>query len=302
MRYEKIKRPCFDFGGSIMKKLLAIILALAAIVGVLAACGGNGDDAQEITVVSREDGSGTRGAFVELLGIQESVDGTTTDRTTAEAVIANSTSIVMTNVAQNPDAIGYIALGSLNDSVTALRIDGVEATPENIMSGAYAVQRPFIIVYRDDLSDVARDFMNFIMSAEGQAVVAGRNYIVAVPDANSYTGGGLSGRIVVSGSTSVVPIMEHLREAYIELNPDVEVEVHSAGTTAGIVATTDGTADIGMSSREIRPAELEQVNEAVIAFDGIVVIVNNDNPVNNLTAEQVRDIFIGEITDWSEVN
>jgi len=295
-----------------MKKtrICALIAALALVLALIAACGNgtggsesaaNGiDTSREITVVSREEGSGTRGAFVELTGIEVTDDAGTRDETTVEAIVISGTSAVRTTVAGNPYAIGYISLGALDDSVRALAINGAAATAENIISGAYPIQRAFIVCWVDNtLSDLARDFLNFMLSADGQAVVSG-SYVMADLNAPAYNGGGLSGRIVVNGSTSVAPVMERLAEAYRAINPDVQIEVHATGSSAGVNAAIDGIADIGMVSRDLRPAEQEVLAETVVAFDGIAVIVNNDNPISGLTVEQVRGIFTGEMTRWSE--
>lgn len=216
------------------------------------------------------------------------------------AEISNSTSVVMSTVAGNANAIGYISLGSLNDSVKAVKVDGVEATVDNIKSGSYKVSRPFNIATKDDLSDLAKDFINFILSTDGQAIVA-EDYI-ALDAADSYTPSGLTGKITLAGSTSVSPLMEQLAAAYKELNPDVTIEIQQSGSSAGIQSAIEGVCDIGMASREIKEDEINAgLTPTVIALDGIAVIVNNDNEVSDLTSEQIKNIYTGEVTSWSDV-
>ena len=252
----------------------------------------------EITVISREEGSGTRVAFVEIVDI--TIDGN--DNTTVEAVVAPGTSVMMTNVAENPLAIGYASTGVAlaDDRVNVLSIDGVAPTVENMLNGTYAIQRPFLIGYNTDegLSDLAADFVDFIFSAQGQEVVANRGYVPVEADADDYTGGGLTGTIVLNGSSSLYSLMQHLSTAYRELNPGVTIDVHGAGTGHGISAARDGLADIAMSSRDLRESELEFMTPLVIAIDGIAVIAHPDNTTDNLSLEQVRDIFLGEVTRW----
>ena len=280
-----------------MKKILATILALVLVVCSAAL-------AEEINVISREDGSGTRGAFIELFGIeQKDADGNKVDYTTDDADITNSTSVMMTSVAGNPAAIGYISLGSLNETVKALEIDGVAASVENVKTGDYKVVRPFNIATKSDVSEAAQAFIDFILSADGQAVVEANGYIAAVDGAEAFAGSDVSGKVVVAGSSSVTPVMEKLREAYLALNPNAEIEVQQSDSTAGMTAAIDGVCDIGMASREMKDSEKEAgLNSTVIARDGIAVIVSNDNPATGLTADQVRAIYMGEITDWDEVN
>ena len=248
-----------------------------------------------ITVVSREEGSGTRGAFIELLGLER--DGI--DYTSPEAVIGNGTSAVLSSVASNTYAIGYVSLGSLNDTVRAVPVNGVLPSPATVQDGTYPVFRSFYLAVTN-LSDAAQDFVDFILSAEGQEVVSGRGYITVDPNAQPFTGGNVSGDVVITGSTSVAPIMDHLREAYIALNPNVAVEVHSTGSGAGITAARDGSVDIGMSSRELRDSELAYVDAVAIAYDGIAIIVNNDNPLVDIVAEDVRLVFEGLLVSWRD--
>ncbi|MDY4923068.1 substrate-binding domain-containing protein [Frisingicoccus sp.] len=256
----------------------------------------------EITVVSREDGSGTRGAFVELLGIEEKdSDGNKIDMTTEDAKITNSTSVMMTTVEGDVNAIGYISLGSLNDTVTAVKVDGAEATAENVASGTYSVQRPFNIATKDTPNEIAQDFINFIMSKEGQAVVE-ENHYIAVGEQPAYEPAGVEGKIVVAGSSSVTPVMEKLKEAYVALNPKVEIEVQQSDSTTGMQSAIDGLCDIGMASRELKDSEKEAgLTSMVIAQDGIAVIVNNESGITDLTSEQIKAIYTGEVTEWEDV-
>ena len=291
-----------------MKIKRGFILAAAVSVLVLGcmaltSCGsdtaGNGGN---ITVISREDGSGTRGAFIELFGIEETTNGEKMDMTVDTADITNSTSVMMTSVSGNVRAIGYISLGSLNDSVKALNVDGAEATAENIKNGTYKVSRPFNIVTKDNVSEVTGDFIKFIQSQEGQKVVEDNHYISEANTGN-YAGTKPSGKIVVSGSCSVTPVMEKLKEAYSELNPNAEIEIQQSDSTTGVTNALSGVCDIGMASRELKDSEKEKgASATVIALDGIAVIVNNENPLNNITSEQVKQIYTGETTGWDDIH
>ena len=280
-----------------MKKIICAILAMAVMMTSAFAL------ADEINVISREDGSGTRGAFIELFGIeQKNESGEKIDCTTEECDITNSTSVMMTSVSGNDCAIGYISLGSLNDSVKALAIDGAQASVENIKAGAYNVARPFNIATLAKTSEAAQDFIAFIMSAEGQAVIENNGYIAVNDGAEAFAGGKVAGKIVIAGSSSVTPVMEKLAEAYMAANPDVEIELQQSDSSSGMSSTRDGVCDIGMASRALKDSEIEAgLVPMTIAMDGIAVIVSNDNPVDGLTADQVRGIYMGEITDWSEV-
>ena len=255
-----------------------------------------------ITVVSREDGSGTRGAFIELFGIEEEdASGEKVDMTTLDAEITNSTSVMMTTVSGNTEAIGYVSLGSLNDTVKAVKIDGVEATVDNVSSGDYAIARPFVIVTTDSLSDVAADFISFIMSDEGQQVITDEGYI-SIGSQGAYAAAGVSGDLSVGGSSSVTPVMEKLAEAYNALNPDVNIEVQQSDSTTGVTSALEGVVDIGMASRDLKDSELEQgATGTVIAMDGIAVVVNNENPIDDLSSAAVKSIYTGEVTDWADV-
>ena len=256
------------------------------------------DSTHKINVVSREDGSGTRGAFVELLGIEQEVDGQKVDMTTLDAQITNSTAVMMTTVSGDEYAIGYISLGSLDESVKAVMVDGVEATTDNVASGDYAVARPFNVITGAEVSDVAQDFLNYIMSDEGQAIVADGGYI-AVSD-GAFESNGATGTVTVAGSSSVSPIMEKLAEAYEAVNTGATIEVQTSDSTTGITSAMEGTCDLGMASRALHDDETG-VTATTIAQDGIAVIVNNGNPVEDLSSEQIMQIFTGETTDWSSL-
>lgn len=268
---------------------------------VSASAGSDFDSSKDVTVVSREDGSGTRGAFIELMGIEKKNDaGEKVDYTTEDANITNSTSVMMTTVAGNEYAIGYISLGSLDDSVKALKIDGAEATVDDIKDGTYKVARPFNIVLGKETSDVAQDFINFIMSKEGQSVISENGYIGS-DDAAEFASNGATGKIVVAGSSSVTPVMEKLKEAYNAVCPNVEIEVQQSDSTTGVTSTIDGICDIGMASRDLKDSEKEAgVTSQTIAMDGIAVIVNNSNPTEELSSETVSKIYTGDITTWAD--
>lgn len=294
--------------------LLAVAgLAFTAVTPVLAQEG-------SIGVVSREDGSGTRGAFVEIVGV---VDEDDNDMTTLDAVIQNSTNGVMQTVAGDVQAIGYISLGSLGDAVKGLAVDGVEVSSENVTNGTYPIARPFNVAWAKDaeLSEVAVDFLDFVYSAEGQAIVEDNGYVqvtrsageeeateedteesteeeVALP---SYEATGVEGTIEVVGSTSVSPIMEKLAEAYSELNEGVTINITSNGSSAGMEAAMNGTADLGMASRELADDEKEALDFDAVAIDGIAVIVNPENPLADISLENVKQVFLGEVTEWEDV-
>ena len=255
-----------------------------------------------IDVISREDGSGTRGAFIELFGVeQKDASGEKVDYTTDDAEITNSTEVMITSVAGDKQAIGYISLGSLNDSVKALKIDGAAATVDDIKDGTYKIARPFNIVTTGEVSDVAQDFINFIFSEEGQKVVEDNGYI-SQGNQGAYTASGKSGKVTVAGSSSVTPVMEKLAEAYKALNSDVTVEVQQSDSTTGVTSSIEGVCDIGMASRDLKDEETAKGAQGqIIAMDGIAVVVNNDNPVDDLTSEQVKDIYVGDTTDWSDL-
>ena len=321
-----------------MKKVLSTILALTLCASMLAGCGGNGGSSSSasessasessasesstssaaeesseasseasaegtsasgpITVVSREDGSGTRVAFVELIGVEDEEGN---DMTTVDATISNSTEVVIQTVAGNTGAIGYISLGSLDDTVKGVNIDGVEPTAENIENGTYTVSRPFNVATKGELTnEAAQDFMNYIMSEEGQAIVA-EDYI-PISGVEAFESNGASGSVTVSGSSSVSPLMQKLIEGYNTVNPNVSIELQTSDSTTGMTDAINGMSDIGMASRELKQEELDAgLVNTVIATDGIAIIVNNESPITDLTTEQVRDIYLGNITDWSEL-
>ena len=289
------------------RRVLAMLACGVLTAGLLTGCGGSssdtaGADDAEITVVSREDGSGTRGAFVELFGVQDEDDkGEKTDMTTEDATITSSTEVVMTTVAGNKNAIGYCSLGSLNDTVKAVKIDGVEATVDNINNGKYAISRPFNIATNGTPSEVTQDFINYILSEDGQKIVEENGYIKA-SDAGAFKSNGAKGKIVVAGSSSVRPVMEKLQEAYLTINSGAEIELQESDSTTGMKNAIAKTCDIGMASRDLKDSETSAgLKATVIAKDGISVVVNKENGIDNLTKDQVNNIYRGKITTWGEV-
>lgn len=292
-----------------MKKLLkagvASFVALTLVIGCTACASGEDSKSKEekITVSSREDGSGTRGAFVELFGVEEKNDaGKKIDMTTIDAKITNSTSVMMTSIAGNKNAIGYISLGSLNDMVKALNIDGVQATAENIKNGSYKIARPFAMVTGEKVSDLAKDFMAYILSTEGQKIVADNKYI-SLDGVFAYIGNKPAGKLVIAGSSSVNPVMEKIKEAYLEINKKAEIEIQANDSTTGVNSVIDGVCDIGMVSRELKDSESAKgVKSTVLAMDGIAVVVNVNNQFSSLTKEQVKNIFTGAATQWNQMN
>ena len=297
------------------RKLMAVALVAAMAATMAVGCGGSSSDksaedstdnssadsgsdfdtSNDITIVSREDGSGTRGAFIELFGIEEKQsDGTKVDMTTTDAQITNNTSVMLTTVAGDEYAIGYVSLGSLNDSV--------EATADNIENGSYKVSRPFNIAVKKDLdNEVAKDFMAYIMSTEGQEIVSNEKYI-PVSDVEAYAGSKPSGKCVVGGSSSVSPLMEKLIEAYKKVNPNADIELQTSDSTTGMTSTIEGSYDIGMASRELKDDEASELEATVIATDGIAVIVNKANTADELSADQVKSIYVGDVTTWDDVS
>ena len=299
-----------------MKKKMLVAILMGTMVFGLAACGnesGNDENANkettnkeatnqeassgeaeksteapkgEISVISREEGSGTRGAFIELFGIEEKdASGEKIDNTTEDA-----------------QAIGYISLGSLDDSVKALKVDGAEATAENVKSDTYKIARPFNIATKEGVSETAQDFISYILSQEGQKIVEDNGYISVGDDAAAYAGTKPSGKIVIAGSSSITPVMEKLKEGYKEVNPNAEIEIQQSDSTTGMESTVNGICDIGMASRELKDSEIEAgLKGQEIALDGIAVIVNNKNSMSDITTDQVKDIYTGEITEWSDL-
>lgn len=305
-----------------MKKTVCLLLAGLMTIGALTGCGSSADNkkddsaktettgekksdgfdtSSDITVVSREDGSGTRGAFIELFGVQQEENGEKVDMTTEEAVIANSTAVMMTTVAGDDYAIGYASLGSLDDTTKALKVDGVEPSVDTIKDGSYKISRPFNIVTKDNVSDVAQDFINYIMSEDGQKIISANKYI-EVANSGAFTSTNPKGKIVVAGSSSVTPVMEKLIEAYKAINTNADIELQESDSTTGITSTSDGTCDIGMASRELKDTETSLgLKATVIAMDGIAVIVNNNNPADDYTVDQVKNIFTGSAAKWEDV-
>lgn len=292
-----------------MKKILSLGLAALMTVFALAGCGadsndgGTGTGRDAISVLTREEGSGTRGAFIELLGIEEkNADGKKVDKTIDTAETTNSTSVMITTVQGNKAAIGYISLGSLDKSkVKALKVDGAEAAADNVKSGEYKVARPFNIATKGDTTGAASDFIKFILSADGQAVVEKNGYI-SEGNTGAYKASGQKGKITIGGSSSVTPVMEKLKEAYVKLNPDVTVDVQQNDSSSGMKGTIDGIYDIGMASRDVKDSEKEAgLNSIKIALDGIAVIVNKDNALDSITSEQIKNIYTGSLTKWSEI-
>ena len=303
-----------------MKKTVCLLLAGLMTIGALTGCGSSADNkkddsaktettsekksdgfdtSSDITVVSREDGSGTRGAFIELFGVQKEENGEKMDMTTEEAVIANSTAVMMTTVAGDDYAIGYASLGSLDDTTKALKVDGVEPSVDTIKDGSYKISRPFNIATKDNVSDVAQDFINYIMSDDGQKVIEDNGYISQGSN-GAFTSDGSTGKIVVAGSSSVTPVMQKLIEAYKAINKDAEIEVQESDSTTGMTAAMEGTCDIGMASRELKDSESE-LKATAIAMDGIAVIVNKNNTLDDITSDQVKDIYLGDVTSWDEL-
>lgn len=282
-----------------LKKITALALTVMASASVFAAPKFNSK--KTISVMSREEGSGTRGAFIELFGVeQKNSSGKKVDYTTDEAAITNSTSVMLTSVAGDIYSIGYVSLGSLNDSVKALKIEGVDATVSNIKNKSYKISRPFNIAVKEKLSAPAQDFVSFIMSSEGQKIVEKNKYIAV--ESKSFTSNKASGKVVVAGSSSVSPVMEKLIEAYKSVNPNARIELQTSDSTTGVTNAANGTCDIGMASRGLKETEKAKgLKEITIAIDGIAVVVNKANPLVNAKIETVRDIYMGKIQKWSEI-
>lgn len=304
-----------------MKKKFASIIGLAVstvlLAGGLVGCGapsssnsdasGNTDSGTAqattgaINLVTRESGSGTRSAFVELFEVQvENADGKKVDAIDVSAVETNSTAVMLSTIKDDPRGIGYISLGSLNSDVTALKIDGVAATTDNVKNGSYTVKRPFNIATAGSVSEATQDFINFIFSAEGQQVINDDHYIAVDDNAAKFSSNAATGEVIVAGSSSVSPIMELLIESYKSANPNVKVTLQTSDSSTGMSQAIDGVCDIGMASRDLKDSETSAgLTSQTIAIDGIAVIVNNGNSHADLTKEQVAQIFLGEITDWS---
>ena len=302
-----------------LKKLAAISLSVLCVAGMLTGCGGgnsnstsggssagssaNSSEAKPISIVSREDGSGTRGAFIELFGVQEKdADGNKVDNTSVDANIVKSTEVMMTTVANDDFAIGYTSLGALNDTVKALKVDGVEATAENIKAGTYKISRPFNIATKGKVSDVADDFMKYIMSSVGQQVIEDNGYIKVDDAAAAFKSSGAEGTVVVAGSSSVTPVMEKLAESYEIVNTKAKIDIQESDSTTGMTSVAEGTCDIGMASRELEDSEKDAgLTPVAIALDGIAVIVNKNNTIDDIKPDMVKSIYVGEVTDWNDV-
>lgn len=301
-----------------LKKLAAISLSVLCVAGMLTGCGGGNSnsssgassagsssagDAKPISIVSREDGSGTRGAFIELFGVQEKdADGNKVDNTSVDANIVKSTEVMMTTVANDDFAIGYTSLGALNDTVKALKVDGVEATAENIKGGTYKISRPFNIATKGKVSDVADDFMKYIMSSDGQQVIEDNGYIKVDDAAAAFKSSGAEGTVVVAGSSSVTPVMEKLAESYEKVNTKAKIDIQESDSTTGMTSVAEGTCDIGMASRELEDSEKDAgLTPVAIALDGIAVIVNKNNTIDDIKPDMVKSIYVGEVTDWNDV-
>lgn len=295
-----------------LKKFVAVAMSVMCLAGAAVGCGNKaatstdggstGTASKEISVISREDGSGTRGAFIELFGIEEKdASGKKVDNTTEDANITSSTSVMMTTVAGNEAAIGYTSLGALNNTIKVLKVDGAEATAANVKSGTYKISRPFNIATKGTPSDVAQDFINFIMSTEGQKIVEDNGYI-SEGNKGAFTSSKATGKVTVGGSSSVSPVMEKLIEAYKKVNTGAEFDFQESDSTSGMTGAIEGKFDIGMASRELKDSEKSSgLTSQAIALDGIAVIVNTKNSIDSITSEQVKAIFTGETTDWSEV-
>lgn len=301
-----------------LKKLAAISLSVLCVAGMLTGCGGGNSnsssgassagsssagDAKPISIVSREDGSGTRGAFIELFGVQEKdADGNKIDNTSVDANIVKSTEVMMTTVANDDYAIGYTSLGALNDTVKALKVDGVEATAENIKGGTYKISRPFNIATKGKVSDVADDFMKYIMSSDGQQVIEDNGYIKVDDAAAAFKSSGAEGTVVVAGSSSVTPVMEKLAESYEKVNTKAKIDIQESDSTTGMTSVAEGTCDIGMASRELEDSEKDAgLTPVAIALDGIAVIVNKNNTIDDIKPDMVKSIYVGDVTDWNDV-
>lgn len=294
-----------------LKKTGSLLVMSMMAVSLMTGCGENNADSANkstakaegiISVVSREDGSGTRGAFVELTGVEEKdADGNKVDHTTTDAIIANSTDVVLNNVAGDKNAIGYVSMGALNDTVKAVKVDGVEATTDHVKDSTYGISRPFNVAVSKEnaLSDAAQDFFRYIMSAEGQQIVEDNKYIKVDEEAKAFESNQASGKVVVAGSSSVTPVMEKLAESYQKLNPNVTIEVQQSDSTTGMTSAMEGTCDLGMASRELSEEEASKLTATAIALDGIAVIVNTENEVSDLSIDQIKKIYVGEITEWS---
>ncbi len=287
-----------------MKKILVTLLTLVVSVSFVA-CGETGtkefNKSKEITVISREDGSGTRGAFIELLEIQEKdAKGNKVDKTSKDALIVDKTDVMLSQVSGNEYAIGYISAGSLSDKIKALKIDGVEPTSETIKNGSYKISRSFYVATKAQQSEVTKDFISYILSKEGQAIIS-KSYISVNDSAAAYAGNMAKGKIVIAGSSSVTPIMEKLKEAYVKINANANIEIQQSDSSSGMKAAMDGICDIGMSSRDLKDTEKSKLTPTAIAIDGIAIIINKNNTISDISSETAKKVFIGEVTKWSDI-
>lgn len=297
-----------------LRKYAAIAVSVLCLTGALAGCGSSSSSSssgstdtkaassKNITVVSREDGSGTRGAFIELVGVeQKDSSGKKIDMTSEDAVVVNSTATVITTVAGDESSIGYISLGALNSTVKAVKVGGVEATADNVKNGSYKLSRPFNIATKGTPNELSQDFINYIMSADGQKIVEDNGYI-SESNTGTFTSAGSTGKIVVAGSSSVTPVMEKLIEGYKKVNSGATIELQESDSTTGMTAVKDGTCDIGMASRELKDSEKSAgLTSQAIALDGIAVVVNAKNSISDMTIDQIKSVYTGETTEWSKV-
>ena len=310
-----------------MKKIVSLAIASAMVLLAMTGCSSNGSSSapaasntgssasadssvqttdfnanHEISIISREEGSGTRGAFIELFGIEEKdADGNKVDKTTEEATITDKTSVMLTTVSGNEYAIGYVSLGSLNNTVKALKVDGAEATAENIKAGTYKISRPFNIATKGEATGLSKDFIDYIMSAEGQAIVNDNGYISVSDNASAFSGTKPKGKILVSGSSSVTPVMQKLAEAYMKINTGATIDVQQTDSSNGMKDAIAGNCDIGMASRELKESESAELTSMSIAIDGVAVIVNPANTLDDISSEQVKSIYVGETTAWDAI-
>lgn len=297
-----------------LRKYAAVAVSVLCLTGALAGCGSSSSSSssgstdtkaassKNITVVSREDGSGTRGAFIELVGVeQKNSSGKKIDMTSEDAVVVNSTATVITTVAGDESSIGYISLGALNSTVKAVKVGGVEATADNVKNGSYKLSRPFNIATKGTPNELSQDFINYIMSADGQKIVEDNGYI-SESNTGTFTSAGSTGKIVVAGSSSVTPVMEKLIEGYKKVNSGATIEFQESDSTTGMTAVKDGTCDIGMASRELKDSEKSAgLTSQAIALDGIAVVVNAKNSISDMTIDQIKSVYTGETTEWSKV-
>lgn len=297
-----------------LRKYAAVAVSVLCLTGALAGCGSSSSSSssgstdtkaalsKNITVVSREDGSGTRGAFIELVGVeQKDSSGKKIDMTSEDAVVVNSTATVITTVAGDESSIGYISLGALNSTVKAVKVGGVEATADNVKNGSYKLSRPFNIATKGTPNELSQDFINYIMSADGQKIVEDNGYI-SESNTGTFTSAGSTGKIVVAGSSSVTPVMEKLIEGYKKVNSGATIELQESDSTTGMTAVKDGTCDIGMASRELKDSEKSAgLTSQAIALDGIAVVVNAKNSISDMTIDQIKSVYTGETTEWSKV-